>query len=78
MSNLLQAAVIFLPPLNEIFHTVPIAPREVFGIGATASLVIWIEEIRKYLLRRRDRGRASRPPTGGTSSRVGLRQRWEE
>jgi len=55
VSNLLQAAVVFLPPLNAIFYTVPISLREVFAIGAVASLVLWVEELRKLVVRRRDR-----------------------
>ena len=59
LSNLLQGAVIFLPPLNAVFHTVPIDTREVLGIGAAASLVLWIEEARKYVVRRRLRAGAT-------------------
>jgi Ca2+-transporting ATPase len=55
LSNLLQAAVIFLPPLGAVFHTVPIGLRSVFGIGAAASLVLWVEEIRKSVERRREK-----------------------
>jgi Ca2+-transporting ATPase len=55
LSNLLHAAVIFLPPLNAVFHTVPIDTREVLGIGAAASLVLWIEEARKCVVRWRRR-----------------------
>jgi len=51
--NLLQVAVIFWAPLNELFHTVPIAWREVFAIGAVGSLVLWVEEARKLFARRR-------------------------
>ena len=53
LSNLLHGAVIFLPPLNAVFHTVPIDLREVFAIGAVASLVFWVEELRKFAARRR-------------------------
>ncbi len=52
-SNLLHAAVVFLPPLNDVFHTVPLGLREVLAIGAVASLVLWVEELRKFALRRR-------------------------
>jgi Ca2+-transporting ATPase len=54
-SNLLHAAVVFLPPLNRVFHTVPIDLTEVFAIGAVASLVLWVEEARKLVARRRAR-----------------------
>jgi Ca2+-transporting ATPase len=55
LSNMLHAAVVFLPPLNAIFHTVPIRLQEVLSIGAVASLVLWVEELRKLFVRRRDR-----------------------
>lgn len=50
--NLLHLGVVFLPPLNKLFHTTPIALSEVFLIGASASLVLWVEEIRKLMVRR--------------------------
>lgn len=55
VGNLLQAAVVFLSPLNRVFHTVPFSLREVFAIGAVASLVLWVEEARKLVVRRRER-----------------------
>jgi magnesium-transporting ATPase (P-type) len=55
VGNLLQAAVVFLPPLNRVFHTVPFSLREVFAIGVVASLVLWVEEARKLVVRRRER-----------------------
>ena len=51
----LQAAVVFLPALNEVFHTVPIRLTDVIAIGAVASLVLWVEELRKFVVRRRAR-----------------------
>ena len=59
LGNLLHAAVIFLPPLNRVFHTVPISFTEVFAIGAVASLVLWVEEFRKLIARRRLRAASS-------------------
>ncbi len=53
LGNALQAAVVFLPPLNEVFHTVPFSLKEVVMIGAVASLVLWVEELRKLIVRRR-------------------------
>jgi magnesium-transporting ATPase (P-type) len=53
LSNVLQAAVVFLPALNEVFHTVPFGLKEFLTIGAVASLVLWVEEIRKFVVRRR-------------------------
>jgi len=46
--------VVFLPALNQIFHTVPISLREVLAIAAVASLVLWVEELRKLVVRRRE------------------------
>ena len=64
-SNLLQIAVVYLPAMNDLFHTVPLPFHEVLLIGAVASLVLWIEELRKLLARRRLRGRpaAAQPPS---------------
>jgi Ca2+-transporting ATPase len=53
--NLLQVAVVFLPALNRVFHTVPFSLREVVAIGAVASLVLWVEELRKLGARLRGR-----------------------
>ena len=55
LGNLLQAAVVFFRPLGEVFHTVPFSLVEVFAIGAVASLVLWVEEARKLVMRRRER-----------------------
>jgi len=54
VSNLLQAAVVFWPPLGRVFHTVPFSLKEVFAIGAVASLVLWVEELRKLAVRLRE------------------------
>jgi len=55
LSNLLQCAVIYWPPLAGYFHTVPIPATQFFGIGVTASLVLWLEEIRKFFARKQIR-----------------------
>ena len=55
LGNLLQFAVIYSEHLNRIFHTVPIPLHDIFLIGAVASLVLWAEELRKFLARRRRR-----------------------
>lgn len=49
--NVLHAAVIYWEPLNLFFQTVQIDANQFFGIGATASLVLWTEEIRKFVSR---------------------------
>jgi len=64
VSNLLQVAVVFWPPLGRVFHTVPFSLHEVVAIGAVASLVLWVEELRKLAVR--VRGRSLAP--GGTAS----------
>ena len=51
VGNLLHGAVIYWQPLNQFFHTVPIDSTQFFAIGAVASLVLWTEEIRKYVSR---------------------------
>ncbi|MDP1826543.1 MAG: HAD-IC family P-type ATPase [Archangium sp.] len=51
LGNLLQLAVVFLPPLNKVFHTVPIPLSDMFAIGVVASLVFWVEELRKAIVR---------------------------
>jgi magnesium-transporting ATPase (P-type) len=53
LANMLQLLVVFAPPLNRLFHTVPIDLGQVLVIGLVASPVLWIEELRKALRRRR-------------------------
>lgn len=54
-SNLLQAAVVYLPFLNGVFHTRPLGWQQVLLIGAVGSVVLWVEELRKLILRWRRR-----------------------
>jgi magnesium-transporting ATPase (P-type) len=49
--NLRHAAVVFFRPLSDVFHTVPIRLIDVLAIGAVASLMLWVEELRKLFLR---------------------------
>jgi Ca2+-transporting ATPase len=58
LGNVLHFAVIYTPLLNGIFHTTPIPLANCFLIGAVASVVLWVEEIRKWLVRRRCRAGA--------------------
>jgi len=53
LGNALQAAVVFWAPLGRIFYTVPISLPAVLGLGAVGSLVLWVEELRKLVARRR-------------------------
>jgi len=55
LSILLQLVVIYLPAMNSLFHTVPIASTDFLIIFAVASLVLWAEEVRKLFARRRMR-----------------------
>ena len=55
LGNLLHFLVIYTEPMNRIFHTVPIPMADFFLIGAVASLVLWVDEIRKFFARRRAR-----------------------
>ena len=52
LSMLLQAAVLYAPPLNALFHTVPLAPASLLPLVAVASAVLWAEELRKLYARR--------------------------
>lgn len=53
LANVLQLSVIYIPQMNRIFHTAPISLSSFFLIGLAASLVLWVEEARKFLARRR-------------------------
>ena len=45
--------MIYSGPMNRLFHTVPIDFRHFVLIGVVASSVLWVEEVRKWLVRRR-------------------------
>jgi len=51
LSVALQAAVLYLPPLNTLFHTVPLAPASLLPLLGLASAVLWAEELRKLWVR---------------------------
>ena len=55
LSIALQAAVLYLPALNTMFHTVPLAPAVLLPIVVLASAVLWAEEARKAWARRSSR-----------------------
>jgi len=57
LSVLLQAGVLWFPPLSRAFHTVPLSPLEVLAIALVGSLVLWVEEVRKLAARRGAAGR---------------------
>jgi Ca2+-transporting ATPase len=56
--NLLQIAVVYWPPFNRLFHTVPFGLDIVVALGVVGSLVLWAEEARKLVVRRRRLGAA--------------------
>ncbi len=47
----LQGAVIYNPSLNTIFHTVPLSLKTLLLLLGVGSLVLWVEELRKWILR---------------------------
>jgi magnesium-transporting ATPase (P-type) len=51
LSVLLQALVLYAPPMNALFHTVPLPPASLLPVVALSSLVLWAEEARKLLAR---------------------------
>jgi Ca2+-transporting ATPase len=55
LSVALQAAVLWTPWLQSMFHTVGLAPAALLPLVALASAVLWAEELRKALARRRAR-----------------------
>jgi Ca2+-transporting ATPase len=52
LSVALQAAVLYVPALNMLFHTVPLPLESLVPLVALASTVLWAEEIRKWVARR--------------------------
>jgi len=52
LSVLLQALVIYAPPMNALFHTVPLPLASLLPLLALASCVLWVEEARKWVVRR--------------------------
>jgi Ca2+-transporting ATPase len=63
VGNLLQVAVVYLPPLGGLFHTVPFDFQVVLALGAIGSAVLWVEELRKLVVRRRSHRRAAAAAT---------------
>jgi magnesium-transporting ATPase (P-type) len=52
LSVLLQALVLYAPPMNDLFHTVALPIASLLPLLALASLVLWVEEARKLGVRR--------------------------
>ncbi len=51
LSVLLQALVLYAPPLNALFHTVPLPPATLLALLGLASIVLWVEELRRMRAR---------------------------
>ena len=62
LSVVLQAGVLFWPPLAGLFHAVPLSGPTLLAILGVASSVLWVEELRKWIVRSQAR-RAPLPPT---------------
>jgi magnesium-transporting ATPase (P-type) len=60
VSVLLQLAVVYWPPLGRAFHTVPLPAADLAFVVGAASLVLWIEELRKWIAARGRRAAAAR------------------
>jgi Ca2+-transporting ATPase len=55
LSLSLQVAVVYLPLLNEAFDTQPLNPGQWLVCWAMASIVLWVDEIKKLVVRARSR-----------------------
>jgi len=60
LSLLLQALVLYTPSMNTLFHTVPLPLATLLPLIALASTVLWVEELRKLLMRARSRAARER------------------
>ncbi len=54
----LQGLVVYWAPLNALFHTVPVPVEHLPLMVVAASLVLWVEEARKLVVRARARRNA--------------------
>ncbi len=68
VSALLQLAVVYAPPLQEIFETVSLTAADLAICLAASSATFWALEAEKILLRLFRKRKA--PPNGGASSRL--------
>src|SRR5690606_12316321 len=57
LSVLLHGVVLYAPPMNALFHTVPLPLATLLPLLALGSAVLWAEELRKLLVRARARRR---------------------
>jgi P-type Ca2+ transporter type 2C len=56
LALVLQCAVLYAPPLQRAFNTVPLSPRDWMIAVAVASSALWVREIEKWRARRRAPG----------------------
>jgi Ca2+-transporting ATPase len=61
MSLLLQMAVVYVPFLQSVFHTVALSGKDLGISLALSTAVFWLAELEKALRRRGVKGEASRP-----------------
>jgi Ca2+-transporting ATPase len=64
MSLALQALVLYLPPLQRAFGTVPLDAADWWRCLTVSSTVLWLREAGKLVTRQRDRRRDRRPRVG--------------
>ena len=55
LSVALQGVVLYAPPMNTLFYTVPLPPQVLLSLLLLASGVLWAEELRKAFVRARQR-----------------------
>jgi Ca2+-transporting ATPase len=58
LSVLLQGLVLYAPPMNALFHTVPLPLESLLPLLGLASVVLWAEEARKLGARMQRRSQA--------------------
>jgi len=63
-----QAAVVYFPPLQSVFQTEALSLMDITKLIILASSVFWVDEGRKWYVRRQRRGRLS----DGSSSGGGI------
>ena len=55
LSMLMQLLVLYAAPMNALFHTEPLPMATLIALLAASSAVLWIEELRKLVVRARRR-----------------------
>jgi P-type Ca2+ transporter type 2C len=52
LTIMLQLAVVYVPPLNAVFRTVPLPPEEIAVCAACAAIILAVVELEKWVRRR--------------------------